>query len=240
MEPGVGITASDGVAHATIDRGPGNVLTTEDCAALLSCLREPPAGVRLLRLSARGPSFCLGRERRAATVSEVRAEVRTLIELNEALSATPLTTVAEVQGDAAGYGVGLAALCDVAFAAPSARFWFPEIELGLPPVVVLAWLPRIVGRRQAFLLTATGRKISAAEAAALGLVSDVVSSDAALGTEVDTAVQDLLTADARVAREVRRFLNETAEMPLRGAYALAEDRLVVESLILERTTGSRR
>ena len=36
------------------------------------------------------------------------------------------------------------------------RFYFPEVGIGLAPALVLAWLPRLIGERQAFWLTATG------------------------------------------------------------------------------------
>jgi len=66
------------------------------------------------------------------------------------LRCTRLVTVTEVRGDAAGFGVGVLAACDVAVAEAGARFFFPEVGIGLAPAVVLAWLPRVVGEREAF------------------------------------------------------------------------------------------
>ena len=92
-----------------------------------------------------------------------------------ALRTSPLVTIAEVHGDAAGFGVGLIAACDVAVAVSDAHFWFPEVGIDLAPALVLAWLPRVVGERQAFWLTATGERVAAARAQELGLVNEVVS-----------------------------------------------------------------
>src|SRR3712207_6933355 len=49
------------------------------------------------------------------------------------------------------------AACDVSVAVASARIFFPEVSIGLAPALVLAWLPRVIGAREAFWLTATGR-----------------------------------------------------------------------------------
>ena len=99
----------------------------------------------MLVLRSAGEAFCLGRERTAATAHELPGEVDTLVAVNDALSRSPLVSVAVVAGDAAGFGVGLAALCDVAVAADTARFSFPEVGIGLAPTLVLAWLAGTVG-----------------------------------------------------------------------------------------------
>lgn len=223
-------TQDAGVVSVTIDRGSDNLLTGAMCAALTDFLLEPPPDAHVLVLSARGQVFCRGRERAAETPHELREEVDALIALNKALSDTPLVTVARVQGDAAGFGVGLAALCRVTLASPSARFWFPEVEIGLAPAVVLAWLPRLVGQKQAFHLTATGRPVTAPEAAALGLVTAVAQSDDALDAMVQDEVDALAKHSPRVHAEIGAFIRVGAEMTQAGAYDLAAEKLIVGSM----------
>lgn len=221
----------DGVIRAVVDNGPDNLVTVQTCEALTAYLHDPPPDAHVLVLAADGPVFCLGRERRATTAAELRAEVGALVALNRALADSRLVTVAQVHGDAAGYGVGLAALCDLAVAAPSARFWFPEVEMDLAPAVVLAWLPRVVGRQQAFRLTATGRKIGAAEAAALGLVTLVAPSDAALATTARDEIAHLTKHSRRVHGEIKTFLRASTDLSADAAHDLAAEKLVVESLV---------
>jgi methylglutaconyl-CoA hydratase len=228
--PGLAVNADGAVLTVRLERPPGNLLTTAMCAELTALLRDPPAGAHVLHLTAEGPSFCLGRERAAADPDGLRAEVGALVTLNRALDATPLVTVAEVSGDAAGFGAGLAALCRVAIAAPSARLWFPEVELGLAPAVVLTWLPRLVGRRLAFDLTATGRRLTAAEAAQAGLLTAVAPTDAALPGTVADRVAALTKHPARVHAEIAAFLDATAGLTTDAAYELATDRLVLSAL----------
>jgi methylglutaconyl-CoA hydratase len=200
------------------------------CERLAGLVLDPPAGTRVLRLAARGPSFCLGRERRAAETRALRTEVGALVALNRALRRSPLVTVAEVHGDAAGFGVGLAALCRVSIAARSARFWFPEVEIGLAPVVVLAWLPRMVGPKRAFDLTATARRVTADEALGLGLLTAVASSDDALEATVDDYVATLLRLPATAHAEIAAFLEVSADLTQDQADELAAEKLILASL----------
>ncbi len=169
-----------GVLEVVIDRPPDNLLTVGLCAELTELLLAPPPGAHVLRLRAAGEVFCLGRERAGSTPGELRSESQTLVGLHRALRDTSLVTIAEVHGDAAGFGVGVLAACDVAVAVSGASLWFPEVGIDLAPALVLAWLPRIVGERQAFWLTATGEPISAARGLELGLLNEVVSSHEAL------------------------------------------------------------
>jgi enoyl-CoA hydratase/carnithine racemase len=233
MVPGLATALSDGVLDVRIARGDKNLLTTAMCEALTGLLTAPPEGAHILRLSASGPSFCLGRERVADRPADLEHEVGALIGLNQAFGATGLVTVAEVQGDAAGFGVGLAALCDVAIATRDARFWFPEATIDLAPVVVLVWLPRIVGRKEAFRLAATGQPVDAWRAAELGLITDVVLAGQ-LRQAVDEQIADLRAHAPRVHREIREFLAATAELGEDDAYELARQRLVAGSLARRR------
>ena len=221
---------TDGVVFAELDRPPGNLWTVGLCRELASLLMSPPDGAHVLRLRSRGEAFCLGREREGSTPGELREEAQVLVSVQRALRRTRLVTVAEVQGDAAGFGVGVLAACDVAIATADARFSFPEVGIGLAPALVLAWLPRIVGERQAFWLTATGEAIPAARALELGLLNAVVASAEELRTEVDRHVALLRVADPRVHAEIRDMLRAFAPLGHDEALDMSIDRLVVGSL----------
>jgi methylglutaconyl-CoA hydratase len=228
--PGLAVNADGAVLTVRLERPPGNLLTTAMCQELTALLRDPPDGAHVLHLTAEGESFCLGRDRAAGDPDGLRAEVGALVALNRALDATRLVTVAEVSGDAAGFGAGLAALCRIAVAAPSVRLWFPEVEVGLAPTVVLTWLPRRVGRRLAFDLTATGRRLTAAEAAQAGLLTAVAPGDAALPGAVAERIAALTRHPARVHAEIAAFIDAAADLTTDAAYELATDRLVLSGL----------
>jgi len=228
---GLRITQDDRVLRVTIERGDDNLVSMAMCEALIALLNDPPQGCHVMHLRAAGPCFCLGRDRGGANVDVLRYQAETLVALNRALVEGHLVTVTEVAGDAAGFGVSLAALSDISVAASSARFWFPEVDAGLSPAVVLAWLPRLVGRSQAFRLTATATQVDGEEAARLGLVTRVVSGDE-LGAEVQAEIDSLLARPLRAHLEIRAFLVETAGVDLATVDRMAVDRLVLGSLRL--------
>lgn len=228
--PGLTFEREGAVLTVRLDSPGGNLMTMDMCDALAGVLNNPPDGVHVLVLSAAGDSFCLGRERTAATPDDLPTEVRRLIAVNEALAATPLVTVARVQGDAAGFGVGLAALCDVAVATRAAQLRFPEVRINLAPALVLAWLPQMVGRRTAFWLTASGAPVSGDEAVRIGLLNEVVEDVDALDTAVGQKVETLVAGEPRVHTEIRAMLRSVEALSQDQAYELAADRLVLGSL----------
>lgn len=231
---GLRLRAQGPLLVATLEAPGGNQMTAAMCEALVAVLREPPEDAHVLLLEARGEAFCLGRERSAATPEALPAEVARLVEVNSALAGTRLVTVARVQGDAAGFGAGLAALADVAIAVETASFWFPEIALGLAPTLVLAWLGRMVGRREAFWLTATGEHFSAARAVQLGMLNEVVADLPALDRAVERRIELLLGQPGRVHSEIRAMLRSATSLSPDQANELAADRLVIGSLRLSR------
>jgi methylglutaconyl-CoA hydratase len=221
---------ADGVVEVVVNRPPDNLLTVELCAELTELLLSPPAGAHVLRLRSTGAVFCLGRERAGSTPGDLRSETQTLVRLHRALRATPLVTIAEVHGDAAGFGVGVLAACDVAVAVSGASLWFPEVGIDLAPALVLAWLPRLVGERQAFWLTATGERISATRALELGLVTEVVDSAEALAEEARTRVDALRSRNPRIHAEIKDMLRACRDLDEDQALELSVDRLVVGAL----------
>jgi methylglutaconyl-CoA hydratase len=223
---------ADGVVVAELDRGPDNLWTLADLRELVAVLENPPEGAHVLRVRSVGESFCLGRERGGTSTAPgvVRGEAETLVAVTRAFRRTRLVTVAEVQGDAAGFGVGVLAACDVAVAVADAKFYFPEVAIGLAPALVLAWLPRKIGERQAFWLTATGEKITAARAAELGLLNGVVGSAEELRKDVDDRVALLRARSPRVHADIRDMLRAFGAVGDDQALDMSIDRLVVGSL----------
>jgi methylglutaconyl-CoA hydratase len=223
---------TDGVVVAELDRGPENLFTLADLRELTALLVDPPEGAHVLRVRSVGEAFCLGRERGGTSTAPgvVRGEAQTLVAATRAFRSTRLVTVAEVQGDAAGFGAGVVAACDVAVAVAGARFYFPEVGIGLAPALVLAWLPRLVGEQQAFWLTATGEKLPAARAVELGLLNAVVESADDLAKEVDDRVARLRSGNPRVHADIKDMLRAFAAVGDDPALDMSIDRLVVGSL----------
>jgi len=86
--------------------------------------------------------------------------------------------LAAVNGYALGGGCEIALACTLRFAASTARFGQPEVNLGLiPGYGGTQRLSRLVGRGKAQELILTGEMIDAAEALRIGLVNKVFSPD---------------------------------------------------------------
>lgn len=130
----------------------------------------------------------------------------------------PKPTIAAVERYAFGGGFDLATLCDVRVCSADAQFGHPEIKFGAPPLFTpLKW---IVGHGVARELCFTGRKMDAAEARRLGLVSDVVDA----GTSLERAKQ--LAATILEAPAVT--LSTTKTYMAMGAGAGFEESFVAE------------
>ena len=94
--------------------------------------------------------------------------------LYELIYTFPKPTVAAVNGAAVAGGAGLVTVCDLALAAPEAKFGYPEVRRGLVAAMVMPHLLRHVGERMARYLLLTGEMIDAELAEATGLINEVV------------------------------------------------------------------
>jgi enoyl-CoA hydratase/carnithine racemase len=99
---------------------------------------------------------------------------------------TPL--VAAVSGYALGGGCELALACDMIVASERAQFGQPEILLGIiPGGGGTQRLARVMGKQRAMELVLTGRRIDAAEAHELGIVTKLAPPDAWLDAALELA-----------------------------------------------------
>lgn len=108
----------------------------------------------------------------------------------EALARVPQITLAAVEGHCVGGGLVLVGACDLRYAASTARFRVPEVDLGIP----LAWggIPRLVreiGPALTKELVLTCRPFDAAEAASIGFLNGVLEPDALTAHVEAVAVQ---------------------------------------------------
>ena len=106
--------------------------------------------------------------------------------------------IAAINGFALGGGCELCMTCDIRLASEAAKFGQPEVGLGITPGSGgTQRLPRIVGISKAMELILTGKVISAVEAKAIGLVSEVYPAEELMDKALELA--DAICANAQIA-----------------------------------------
>jgi 3-hydroxypropionyl-coenzyme A dehydratase len=128
-------------------------------------------------LTGAGSAFCSGMD--VTQFGGDREHKRRLVETStgafQAVGSCPKPVVAAVNGPALAGGFALALLCDLRVASESATFGFPELPRGIPPSFAAA--RRALSPALAAELCLTGRVLDAADAARLGVVSEVAGAD---------------------------------------------------------------
>jgi methylglutaconyl-CoA hydratase len=195
------------VLHFTLDTGEnGNVVSGAMLDAMLTELqaevRRPRA--RILRIRARGPAFCTGRERAGRDASSIRREAKRIVAFKRALRMSPLISISEVQGDALGFGCGLAIVCDFSVVAETASLEFPEMRKGLAPAAIISYLGEYILPRHAFPMVLFGEPIDANRALQIGLISQVCPPDR-LVSQADALVERILKLDESATRRCKKF-----------------------------------
>ncbi len=179
-------TGARGIARITLTRPDRhNVLDAGLVTGLTSALRglDSDERVRVVVLAAKGTSFSAGLDLRclqalsAASARDNAAYLEALADLMAVLNGLNKPTVALIQGDAHGLGVGLVVCCDIAVAVEEAGFRFPETRRGLIPAVIAPYVLAAIGARAARRYFLSGERFSAWEAHRLGLVHEVVTAD---------------------------------------------------------------
>jgi enoyl-CoA hydratase/carnithine racemase len=230
--PAVVIERSGDVLSFVLDnRENGNEVTFAMMEAMLAELRaeaiRPRA--RVLRIRAQGKIFCTGRERAGWDVAGLRAESQRILEFKRALRASPLISIAEVHGDAFGFGFGLAIVCDFVLVAETASLGFPEMRKGLAPAAIMSYLGEYILPRHAFPLVLFGEPIDAHRALQIGLISQVCGAER-LGSEAEALANRILKLEPGAARRCKEFFLTAQQNVFDQNCRLAIESLTVGSL----------
>src|SRR6516162_10295239 len=151
-------------------------------AAAMTCGRNP--AVRAVVLTGAGRQFCFGGDLRAMAARGGAADgyLRELTGyLHSAIShfvRMDAPVIAAVNGTAAGAGVGLVAMADLAVCGHSSKFNLAYTQAGLTPDAGTTFLlPRTLGLKRSMELLLLNRSLTSAEALEWGLVNEVVPDE---------------------------------------------------------------
>ncbi|MBL4615682.1 MAG: crotonase/enoyl-CoA hydratase family protein [Magnetovibrio sp.] len=192
---------SRGVARLTLNRPEKhNSLNAQMIAELRSALRQinTDQSIRVVVLSGAGKSFCAGadlawmkeqitsdRAGKVAHATELALMLKDLNELNK-------PTIARVNGQAYGGGIGLMAVCDIVIALETAKFAMAETRLGLIPATIGPLVVARIGETATRRVALNACLFDGREAVGLGLVSEAVAEyglDAAIDKHIDLFLQ---------------------------------------------------
>lgn len=139
--------------------------------------------------------------------------------------------VAAVNGACAGLGLVHALMCDVRFAASSAKLTTAFARRGLVAEHGISWiLPRLVGPAHALDLLLSGRVVRGEEAAAIGLVNRAVADDRVLAEALEyarmLAEHSAPSSMAAIKRQVYGDLTRELDDALERANVLMADSFV--------------
>ena len=150
----------------------------------------------------------------------------------ERVKTTRKPVIAAVAGFVLGGGCELAMMCDMIFAADTARFGQPEIRLGtMPGAGGTQRLPRAVGKAKAMDLCLTARMMDAAEAERSGLVARVIPA-AELLDETLKAAATIASYSLPVVLMIKESVNRAFESSLNEG-VLFERRVFHSTFALE-------
>lgn len=230
--------AAEGIATITLNRPEKrnalNGRLIQELKEALARAGGDPA-VRVVALRGAGTDFCAGADlaelERIQTMSpeENLADARSLGALFVALRELAKPVVALVQGRALAGGCGLATACDVVLARSDAHLGYPEVHLGFVPAMVMAILRRKVGEGRAFDMVARGNRVTAEEARALGLVTQVLAV-ATFEEDAGRYLRELAARPPSALTLTKRLLYELADLDFaagieRGAQVNVEARM---------------
>jgi enoyl-CoA hydratase/carnithine racemase len=166
-----------------------------------------------------GDSFTAGNDLEDFMKNPPAADGSPQARLNDALINFPKPLVAAVHGAAIGSGTTMLMYCDFVYAAESAKFQLPFINLGLVPEFGSSFsFPMRLGYLRAAELVLLGQPFDAPRAAALGLVTRVVPDQTLLTTANEVAqrlVEKPAGALAACKRLMTRLLREQLEQAAR-------------------------
>jgi 2-(1,2-epoxy-1,2-dihydrophenyl)acetyl-CoA isomerase len=210
-----------------------NALNADTHKALAAALKDARADdVRAVVITGAGRGFCVGQdltEFRDAT-GDIADRLRESYHPNIlAIRALEKPVIAAVNGAAAGAGLSLACACDIRIASDAAVFVPAFVNIGLVPDSGGSFfIARLLGPARAFEWMTSGRTLTAFEAQAWGLASEIVEADALEGHVGELA--------GRLAQMPTRAIGMSKRLFDRAAESTLEEQLEFEAQLQSAAT----
>ena len=187
---------------------------------------------RAIVMRGRGGVYCAGRElgdvkalqgAGPGAVERMYGYMRTM---NEVIYHSPHPVISVIERYALGIATMLVSWSDIALTEDGALFGYPEVRHGITPYGAVPTMLNTMNQKAMLDLLLTGRKIAAAEALRMGIVSRVVAADR-LSAELDTVLEDLLRGSTAAIRKSKQFARECETLTYGQGIAAAADRHIL-------------
>lgn len=187
---------------------------------------------RAIVLRGRGGVYCAGRELgdvkalQGANVDAVGRMYGYMRKMNEVIYDSPHPFISVIEKYALGIATMLVSWSDIALTEDGALFGYPEVHHGITPYGAVPTMLNAMNQKAMLDLLLTGRKISAAEALRMGIVSRVVPAGQ-LRAELDNVIEDILRGSAAAIRKSKQFVRECETLTYRQGIAAATDKHIL-------------
>ena len=230
---GIVVESSDrGVATIWLDN-PKHLNALSDAMIIGLCEEMPrlaeDAACRAIVLRGRGGVYCAGRDLgdlkalQSAGADAVARMYGYMRAMNEAIYFSPVPVISVVERYALGIATMLVSWSDIALAEEGALLGYPEVQHGITPFGAIPTMLNTMSQKAMLDLLITGRKVSAAEALRLGLVSRVVPAGE-LAKALDGVLDDIFRGSAAAIRKSKAFVRECETLGYRQGIAAAADK----------------
>lgn len=220
----------DRIVYITLDREEKrNALNYDYVTELKTAFSyaENDNKAKVIVLRANGKAFSAGadlsylQELQDNTYEENLLDSNHLMELFKQIYNHPKVVIAQIEGHAIAGGCGLATVCDFSYAVPEAKFGYTEVKIGFIPAIVMVFLLRKIGEKNAKDLLLSGRLIDAEKACELDLINKVISKDKIRET-VNKFAQELITnTSGESLKRTKQMIAKVQEMSLNDGLSFA-------------------
>ena len=196
--------------------------------------------IRCLIITGSDTVFAAGADiAQMAEAGPVEIMARNLQKYWRAIMDCPKPVIAAIEGFALGGGLELALCADIIVAGEGAKLGLPEVKLG-----ILAGgggtqkLARLIGSKRAMLLLLTGQIFGAAEAHAMGVVSETAPAGQALKRAIEIA-REIAAQPPIAVMQIKEIVNAGLNAPLDTALMLERKALQLQFATRDQKEGMR-
>ena len=196
--------------------------------------------IRCLIITGNEQAFVAGADiTEMADAGPVEVMARNLQKYWRTITDCPKPVIAAVEGFALGGGLELALCADIIVAGEGAKLGLPEVKVGiLPGGGGTQRLARLVGSKRAMLLMLTGKMFGAAEALAMGVISELAPAGKALERALEIA-REIAVMPPISVQQIKEIVHAGLNAPLETALMLERKAFQLQFATSDQKEGMR-